>query len=169
MAEMDAELTMLYRQHLTLVRGRARRILGDAAAADDVTQEVFMKYWQHRRSGGDAAENTAAFLYTMATRCALNALRGGGRRKRHEDRAQAESQASHDDGVEQHLEVVRLLARVPEREAILASYYYLDGLEQEEIATLLDMPRRQVGRGLDAFRERARRLLGAPLQEVPRE
>lgn len=168
MAEMEAEFTLLYRQHLTLVRGRALRVLGQAAAADDVAQEVFMKYLQHRQRGGAAPDNTAAFLYTMATRCALNYLRGGGRRDKHEHRAYQEAATVAQTGSDDLLIVRDLLSRVPEREALLASYYYLDGLEHEEIAALLDMPRRQVGRGLEAFRARARRLLGFSIEEAPR-
>ena len=169
----DAELTLLYRRHLALVRGRALRIVGSPAAADDVVQEVFMRYLQRVRKGALPELNTAGFLYQMATHCALNSLRSQGRRGKYESRAQHESQAilegpGSSPNLEDALLVRDLLTRVPQREAILAAYYYLDGLEHEEIATLMDMPRRQVGRRLEDFKARARKLLGRPLQQEAR-
>lgn len=163
----DAELTQVYRRHLAMVRGRALRIMGSEAAADDVVQEVFMRYLQRLRKGALPELNTAGFLYQMATHCALNSLRSRGRRSKYEHLAQQERAVAQPAASEDALLVQNLLTRVPQREAIVAAYYYLDGLEHEEIATLMEMPRRQVGRRLEDFMARARKLLGRTL--LPRE
>jgi RNA polymerase sigma factor (sigma-70 family) len=163
--DIEAELVEAYRKHLPLVRGRALRILGSPAAADDVTQEVFMRYLIYRRKGGHEATHCAAFLYRMATHCALNSLRAAGRRHRREA---LEAPAPAATGPEDGMAVRAVLARVPDELAQIAAYYYLDGLEHEEIATLLKMQRRTVGRRLEAFKARAREILGEGALEAAR-
>ena len=71
---MERDIAAVYRRHATLVRGRARRILGSESAAEDVTQETFMKFLEFRRSRPSELD-TAAYLYRMATNLALNRLR----------------------------------------------------------------------------------------------
>jgi DNA-directed RNA polymerase specialized sigma24 family protein len=48
----EQDLGSIYRRYWTLVRGCAWRIVGDAATAEDITQEVFMRYWAYREKGG---------------------------------------------------------------------------------------------------------------------
>ena len=43
----DAAFAILYRRHAPLVRLIAYRGLGDAAAADDIVQEVFVDAWRN--------------------------------------------------------------------------------------------------------------------------
>jgi RNA polymerase sigma-70 factor (ECF subfamily) len=154
----EREIAEVYRRHITMVRARARRLLGSAAAAEDVAQDTFMKYLEHRKRGA-LEQTTATFLYCIATNLSLNRLR--------DERRQREllsDQGKPDEGstptMDARVDVSRILAQVDDEEAQIAAYYYVDGLEQEEIAQLLDMQRRTVGRRLERFRERALRLLG---------
>jgi RNA polymerase sigma-70 factor (ECF subfamily) len=163
--DAEAELIGVYRTHLPLVRGRALRILGSPAAADDVTQEVFMRYLTYRRRGGHDPQNCAAFLYRMATHCALNSLRAASRRQKRET---VEPLPAAPAAPEDVLAVRTVLARVPEELAQIAAYYFLDGLEHEEIAQLLNMQRRTVGRRLEAFKAKAREILGEGKLEAVR-
>ncbi|MGA4643043.1 RNA polymerase sigma factor [Limisphaera sp. 4302-co] len=61
------------REHQDLVYSTALRLLGDAGAAEDVAQEVFIRAWQ--RFGDLAHSNTArGWLRTVTTRLALTHL-----------------------------------------------------------------------------------------------
>src|SRR3954467_6008221 len=74
------DVTGLYRRFIVMVRGRACRLLGDAAAAQQVAQEAFLKLLEHRdREGAGAA--AGAFMYRTVTNLALNHLREGLRQK----------------------------------------------------------------------------------------
>lgn len=148
----------LFRRYIVMVRGRALRILGNPALAEDVAQEVFVKYWRRRVAGG-SEENTAAFLYRMSTNLALNHLRDSRRRRELNEGAQASPAEGQELCPEDLLAIRQILAKTPEDEARIASYYYLDGMDQDEIAALLSMQRRTVGRRLDRFHQRARRML----------
>jgi len=63
----------LYRAHVAMVHGVARRILG-RADAEDATQEVFVRAWE--RLGTFRGESTfGAWLKTLAIRHVVNLLR----------------------------------------------------------------------------------------------
>jgi RNA polymerase sigma factor (sigma-70 family) len=161
-----AEITHVYRTYVAMVRRRAERVVGNAAVAEDLAQQAFIRYLEHRRAGG-SENDTAAFLYRTATNLALNHLRDRQRRSELERANLSAGAAVVHDGVEDRLALRRVLAAVSEEEATIAAYYYLDGLEHEEIATLLGVRRRTVGRRLVSFHEQAQRLLrGAPSEVV---
>ena len=65
------------RQRLRMYR-IATRVLGDPAGAEDVVQEVWIR-WQ--RTDRDAIENPPAFLATAATRVAINVLQSAPHRR----------------------------------------------------------------------------------------
>ncbi|OGQ77391.1 MAG: hypothetical protein A2289_17140 [Deltaproteobacteria bacterium RIFOXYA12_FULL_58_15] len=147
-----------YRSHITMVRGRALRILGVEAAAQDVAQETFMKLLEYRRKG-ISEDNTAAFLYRAATNLALNRLRDAKRRQELLEEQASHTSPSASDPTDRPA-LRRILGLVGREEAEIAIYYYVDGMEQEEIAELLQMERRTVGRRLERFCAKAQKLLG---------
>src|SRR3984893_3861378 len=59
----------------------AYRVLGDRSAAEDVAQEVFIKF--HRSLSPDS-ERAAGWLHAPAVPSARNVIRGGGRRAQRE-------------------------------------------------------------------------------------
>ena len=152
------DIAAVYRRHVVMVRNRVMRLLGDELAAQEVTQEAFIKYLEHRERRGSEAE-VAAFLYRMATNLALNRLRDGLRER--ELLALRATRAAKGKTVNVHDEILRqVLAQVSYDEAQIGAYYYIDGLEIEEIASLLGAERRTVGLRLTCFQDRARRLGG---------
>jgi RNA polymerase sigma-70 factor (ECF subfamily) len=57
--------------------------------------------------------------------------------------------------------VRQLLLEVPEQLREIAVYYYVDQMDQEEIAALLGVSRRTVGNRLEEFKAAARAAGGA--------
>ncbi|MBZ4416336.1 RNA polymerase sigma factor [Myxococcus sp. RHSTA-1-4] len=154
----QVDLSSLYRRHVAMVRGCALRILGEPSAAEDVAQEAFIRFLQHReRSGGE--QDTAAFLYRTSTNLALNRLRDARRRKglqeAHLPDAEPHSPHSPEDG----LALRKVLAEADPEQAQIAACYFIHGMEHEEIAGLLGLPRRTVGRRLAKFRAHAEHML----------
>ncbi len=143
----------LYRKHGAVVYRRARALLGDSQAAKDALQEVFMS--AIRAGEGFRGESSpVTWLYRVTTNHCLNVLRDEGRRVR---LAAAQAPAEHSPGASaENRAVLRsVLARVPEELAQVAIYYYVDELNQDEIAELLGTSRRTVGNRLEAFRAAA--------------
>ena len=72
-----AELVTRYQHRLV---GVLTHLLGDAATAEDVAQEVFLRIHQARR-GYQPTARFATWLFRIANNLALNRLRDDGRRK----------------------------------------------------------------------------------------
>src|SRR5688572_27068584 len=77
-AMTDDRLTGLYRAYGPLIYARCRRLLGDAAAAEDATQETFMRV--HRHLDKADAQTALAWIYRIATNYCLNEIRNRKRR-----------------------------------------------------------------------------------------
>ena len=160
----DVDVNRLYRRHIALARGRAMRLLGDAQAAQEVAEEAFIKLLDHgERRGSD--EELAAFVYRTVTNLALNRLREGVRQKELSAlRATNPALASQSKDHGNVSALREILALVSYDEAQIAAYFYVDGLEEGEIADLLGIEVRTVGKRLTCFDERALRLVSVTMQ-----
>jgi len=156
---LPAAFERLFRNEYGRVVGIANRILNDTAAAEDVAQEVFLSFYRAHTADASYAP---AWLHTAAAHAALNALRARARRDRREAAdAVAPDTADPGDPVERAVaaetrdEVRAILARLPERSAVLLALRY-SGLSYAEIAAALDVRASSVGtllrRAEEAFR-----------------
>jgi RNA polymerase sigma-70 factor (ECF subfamily) len=126
----------------------AYRVLADRSAAEDVAQDVFLKF--HRRvSPGD--ERAAGWLHAAAVHSALNVIRGE-RRRAHRETAHALDPAQPPVANPERLvveaegrrEVRQALRKLPRRTAALLILRY-SGLSYAEVATALGMKAGNVG------------------------
>ena len=142
----------LYRRHGAMVLRRARRILGEEEAARDAMQEVFVKVMRERDSfRGEASPVT--WLYRVTTNLCLNRIRDAARRRALlAENAPPPAQAAVDAGPEEKSAVATMLRSLPEELREIAVYYYVDEMNQDEIAEVLGVSRRTVGNRLDEFR-----------------
>jgi RNA polymerase sigma-70 factor (ECF subfamily) len=150
-----AVLARLYARYSRSVRRRAASMLSDGDAAKDVTQEVFL------RALGARAEFTAArsaltWLNRIATNLCLNRLRDSRRRRNILEQVTSFEESSTGPVGEVALTLETLLTKVPADLREIAVYYYVDQRSQEEIAAMLDLPRRTVGHRLGQFLDLAR-------------
>ena len=88
----------LVNRYARMVFATSRRILGNAADAEDVTQECFLKLCQLRQP----AQNVAAWLHRVATHSAIDALGAQARRRTVERRREAAAAASDEGQVARH-------------------------------------------------------------------
>lgn len=144
-------LGSIYERYSRSVYRRAVQLLGDAEAARDAMQEVFIRVM--RAGGSVPAEPTPmAWLYRVTTNLCLNRLRD---RRRHEvllaSKYDVETVAPPVGEVRSA--VAQVLARVPENLQEVAIYFFVDELTYDEIAPLLGVSRRTVSNRLSAFRE----------------
>jgi RNA polymerase sigma-70 factor (ECF subfamily) len=145
------ELESIYARYSRSVYRRALQLLGDAEAARDAMQEVFLRVM--RAGCAVPSEPTpTAWLYRVTTNLCLNRLRD--RSRRNELLA-----AKHDVETvappvgEARRTVAQVLARVPDELQEVAIYFFVDELTYDEIAAMLGVSRRTVSNRLSAFRE----------------
>ena len=161
-----AELEQLYRTHGSLVLRRARKILRNEDLARDAMQDVFVRVI----NSGDGFRQEASvvtWLYRITTNLCLNRIRDA-QRHRAKLEARGKDLSSNEPGArtdELRLDVSRVLQQLPDELSEVAIYYYLDDMDQQEIAELLGVARRTVGYRLQRFADKARELLGYTLAE----
>ena len=108
----------------------------------------------------------STWLYRITTNLCLNRIRDSRRRR---DRLAEAAEHGRDPLVpavapppEARSALQTVLRQVPEDLAQVAVYYYVDDMDQAEIAALLGVSRRTIGYRLDRFREHAQRIVGEP-------
>src|SRR5712664_827574 len=111
----------LFMQEYPKVVAIAYRVLADRPAAEDVAQEVFLKF--HRSHSPDS-ERASGWLHSAAVHSALNVIRGDRRRAQRETahaldpaRPAVANPERVVEEAEQRREVRRALRRLPERTA----------------------------------------------------
>ncbi|HYB40929.1 MAG TPA: sigma-70 family RNA polymerase sigma factor [Candidatus Methylomirabilis sp.] len=136
----------LVRTHQHQVFGVALRMLGNAAEAEEIAQEVFLRAHRALREfRGDAKLST--WLYTIASRLCLTRLAAGERsmlRQGEESVARLPGDAGGPDTLLEQSELDaalhRAIAELPDERRIVVVLRDLEGLSYEEIGAALDLP-----------------------------
>lgn len=145
-----ADFERVYADHHRRVYAVAQRVLGDAAQAQDVAQDVFLRLWRHPERFDPARGAIGPYLRLMARSRAIDLLREGQAAGRAGDRLRVI--AARDDGrpdeapVEATLrgaereEVTAAVGELPEaqREAVVLAYW--GGLTADQIARRSAVP-----------------------------
>ena len=142
----DDKLAQLYRTYAPVIYARCRRILNDARAAEDATQETFLRVHRHLAKAPDP-QHALRWIYRIATNYCLNELRDRIARPTPVDDVDARSGGQEADMLDEVIDrdlVVRLLARVHAQVGQVAWLHHVDGLDQNEVAQLLGISRRTV-------------------------
>lgn len=157
-------------RHYKLVYQVAAGLLGDAAEAQDVTQETFTQYWQH----GADAEHTKAWLIRVARNRCLDRLRRRNRIEYREPSALPE-RVQHDDALaETELDELtdRLRSAVdslPEPQRSIVLLFSLQGMSGKDCAEALGISVNQVKVYLHRARAKLRHVLepqALPAREI---
>lgn len=148
----------LYRRYGPAIYSRCRRLLKDDALAEDATQEVFVRVMRHLDSAPDD-KTVLAWVYRISTNYCLNALRDRARQAEPVEELPEVPQDGHEDLVLDRQLALQLLERAPMPLRAPALLYYVDGLEQDQVAKTLGVSRRTVINRLQEFQDRCRKFL----------
>ncbi len=149
----------LYREYGPVIYWRCLKLLGDEDAAEDATQETFVRVHRHLDRTPEADE-ALRWIWRIATNYCLNEVRN---RKRGAEPmgelpelpgAMAPEQVLADRDL-----VRRVIERVSPKLRAVAWAHYVDGLEHVEAGRLLGISRRTVANRLATFQERARKIV----------
>lgn len=156
-----ARAAELYRQYGPAVYRRCLRLLKDREAAQDATQEVFVKLVRDIARLDDP-RIVLPWIYRVATNHCLNQLRNKGR---HGEEMLDGFEVAEDAGAgpesfpNRHL-AQTILSQFDERTQAVAVGVLVDGMAHEELADALGVSRKTVERRLSKFLEGARKLVG---------
>jgi RNA polymerase sigma-70 factor, ECF subfamily len=146
-----------YERHGRALIRRAVRILGNAEDARDLVQSLFVDLYQR----GDLPMDLP-YLYRAVTNRCLTLLRDESNRarllERHDGALVPAARTPCDDRIIGLDLLTKLVRQLDEEETEVLTYRYLDDMTQEEIASLLGLSRKTVGKRLDRVRDAVRRL-----------
>jgi RNA polymerase sigma-70 factor (ECF subfamily) len=155
----EDRLRELYRLYGPIIFARCRKLLRDEAAAEDATQETFVRVYRHLDRAPNADE-ALGWIYRIATNFCLNELRNRKHRPELHEALPERSQQNVEDSLANREFASRLIERAPEKLRVVAWLHYVDGMDQEEVARVMGVTRRTVFNHLEAFRANAGKFHG---------
>ena len=162
----DEAVTLLLPAFRRKVFGLAYSFLRERAAAEDVTQEVFIKVWR-ALPGFDGRASLATWIYTIARNASLSALRARRPQASLSDPEVMEAVEGTDavpsaEVAAERAAILRLLDQLPTKQRQVIMLFYMEGQSHEEVATMLAMP---VGTVKTLLHRARARLSGATANE----
>jgi RNA polymerase sigma-70 factor (ECF subfamily) len=142
----ELALAEVYRRHGGAVYGLARRVLNNAAEAEDVTQEVFLRLWNQPDRFDSSRGSLRSFLLAQSHGRAVDAVRSLNSRRLREAR-DARHTATADYDMQHEVwdlaladQVSRALGDLPDEERRAIELAYFEGHTYVEVADLLGQP-----------------------------
>jgi len=121
----------------------AYAMLGDAALAEDLAQEVFVRAWK-ALPGFRGQSSVSTWIYAITRNACLTALKAAAGKKERslDDRgiARAAEQAGRVPSVHATIDIARLLEQLPEKHRQALRLYYLEEKSYAEVSRLLGWP-----------------------------
>lgn len=146
----DAEaFAVLYDRHGGAAYSLAYRIVGEAGAAEDVTQEAFISLWRSGARYDRARGSVRAWTLSIVRNRAIDALRAGSGKAPKldfDDEAALEQRPAAERTEEEALrretagELRGVLGGLPAEQAKVIELAYFGGFSQTEIAQMLGVP-----------------------------
>jgi len=150
----------LYQRHGRALLRKAERMLGSRADAQDLVQGLFVDLLQR----GESPD--LPYLYRAITNRCLTYLRDEGNRARllesHDEALRGPTRTRCDDRVIGIDLLGKLIGMLDERALEILFYRYSDDMTQEEIAEMVGISRKTVGKKLDDIRDAVSSLSGVP-------
>jgi len=157
----DEAIALLLPVFRRKVFGLTYSFLHDREAAEDVTQEVFIKVWR-ALPGFDGRASMSTWIYTIARNASLSALRARRPQSSLSDPAVMAVVESIDpvpsaEVLVDRAAILRLVEQLPTKQRQVVMLFYMQAQSHEEVAAMLAMP---VGT-VKTLLHRARARLGA--------
>jgi RNA polymerase sigma-70 factor (ECF subfamily) len=142
----EVALAEAYRRHGRAVYGLARRVLLDAAEAEDVTQEVFLRLWREPDRFDPERGSLRSFLLAQAHGRAVDVVRSTSSRRAREARDAARTARAAYDMEHEAWDlaladqVARAMGELSDDERRAIELAYFDGHTYREVAQALEQP-----------------------------
>ena len=140
----DEAIALLLPAFRRKVFGLAYSFLRDREAAEDVTQDVFIKVWR-ALPGFDGRASLSTWIYAIARNASLSALRA--RRSQSSlsdpdvmDAVDAIDTAAPAESIVERAALLRLVDQLPRKQRQVIVLFYMEEQSHEEVATMLAMP-----------------------------
>jgi RNA polymerase sigma factor (sigma-70 family) len=144
---------------------KAERIVGNREDARDILQALFVDLYQRSNVPMDLP-----YLYRAVTNRCLSFVRDERNRarllERHDRALGPAPRTACDEHVIGHDLLLKLVRELDAGESEVLAYRFLDDMTQDEIATLLGLSRKTIGKRLDRIRDAVRKVAKSPGTEA---
>ncbi len=134
---------LLMSEHRVKVFRLAYAMLGNAAQAEDIAQETFVRIWKGLASYRGQS-SVATWVYAITRNTCLSYLSGKGQKKvlsLDQDRVRAAAERLYGNTVPTRtIDVMKYFAELPENYQQALRLYYMEQKSYDQIALLLDLP-----------------------------
>ncbi len=137
----------LYDRHSRAAYSLSYRMMGDRQAAEDLTQDAFLKVW--RSAGGYRSErgSVRTWILSIAHNRGIDQLRSLASRRRTQDRVEQSAPRSQPSEAfaetwrnRQREQIREALSTLPEEQLKILELAYFSGYTHVEISNLMDLP-----------------------------
>lgn len=140
----DEAIALLLPAFRRKVFGLAYSFLRDREAAEDVTQEVFIKVWR-ALPGFDGRASVSTWIYAIARNASLSALRARRAQSSLSDpevmeAVEAINPVPSADAIVDRAAILRLVDQLPSKQRQVIMLFYMEAQSHEEVARMLAMP-----------------------------
>jgi RNA polymerase sigma-70 factor, ECF subfamily len=159
---MDREqISELYHRLGPLIYRRCLKLLRNPESAREAMQEVFVRMLRNKAKLTDDRQ-CLPWLYRVATNYCLNVIRDGSRLEFREqkDLPVQKTDPTAEKRVLAREEVFSLLTCLDDKTRQIAVYKHVDGMTQAEIARVMGISRKTIGKKLNLFMQKAREPAG---------
>ncbi|MBC8160712.1 MAG: sigma-70 family RNA polymerase sigma factor [Roseiflexaceae bacterium] len=159
-----AALGLLYDRYGRLVFSVALRIVGERGSAEEITQDVFLRLWQHAERYNAERGSLMAWILTITQRRAIDELRS---RRHTSQRREIElpetlplGGSDHAQNTQLRTDLQQALSALPaaQREAIEGVFF--GGLSRQDMAQRMGSPLPTINTRIRLGMEKLRALLG---------
>jgi RNA polymerase sigma-70 factor (ECF subfamily) len=139
----DSSIEALYAKFGPVIYARCRRLLRDPVAAEDATQDIFVKLLKHFGAAPDE-QVIPLWIHRIVTNHCLNCLRDAKRRAQPMEHLPVQVDDEFEEGLLNRDFAEKVLERAPEALKVPAVLYHARGMEQGKVAETLGCSRRTV-------------------------
>ena len=142
-----AAFAVLYDRHGRAAYSLAHRMMGEKQAAEDLTQEVFIKVWRSAGGYRPGRGSVRTWILSIVHNRSIDQIRSLASRRRTQEKVEAEAPRSQPSEAfaeawrsAQRDEVREALGTLPSEQLEILELAYFSGHTQVEIARMLDLP-----------------------------
>ena len=144
----DAEaFTILYDRHSDAAFSLAYRVMGERQAAEDLTQDAFLKVWRGASSYRAERGSVRTWLLSIVRNCSIDQIRSQASRRRTQERVEASAPRSQPSEAfaetwrnSQRDQIREALNTLPPEQLKILELAYFSGYTHVQISELVDVP-----------------------------